>query len=70
LKDERYQYPGHYLSQDADPTAIDPVIEPGFAGSQCALVEKWNEFEAHAGAALSNSDVGLWQPMTEYAFAL
>ena len=57
--------PEHYLAQCADPTAIEAAIYPDFINYQCALVDKWNEFEAHAGEALSDSDDGLWQPMTD-----
>jgi predicted dienelactone hydrolase len=57
--------PEHYLSQCADPTSIDPAIYPDFINYQCALVDKWDEFETHAGVALSDSDDGLWQPMTD-----
>jgi len=57
--------PEHYLSQCADPTKIDSAIYPDYISYQCALADKWNEFEAHAGVALSDSDDGLWQPMTD-----
>jgi predicted dienelactone hydrolase len=57
--------PEHYLSHCADPTAIEPAIYPDFINYQCALVDNWNEFEAHAGEALSDRDDGLWQPMTD-----
>jgi predicted dienelactone hydrolase len=57
--------PEHYLSQCADPTAIDSAIYPDFIDYQCALADNWNEFEAHAGATLIDSNDGMWQPMTD-----
>lgn len=31
----------------------------------CDMAVKWDEFEAHAGEAITISDDGLWQPMTD-----
>jgi len=31
----------------------------------CNLSQNWTEFEAHAGSALTSSEDGLWQPMTD-----
>jgi predicted dienelactone hydrolase len=31
----------------------------------CALSQNWAEFETHAGLALTSSEDGLWQPMTD-----
>jgi predicted dienelactone hydrolase len=57
--------PEHYLTQCADTSAIEAAIYPDYVKDQCALVDKWNEFEAHAGEELTASDDGLWQPMTD-----
>ena len=32
---------------------------------QCALADDWHEFAAHAGGAITASEDGLWQPMTD-----
>jgi predicted dienelactone hydrolase len=31
----------------------------------CKPAEKWDEFSSHAGEAITNSEDGLWQPMTD-----
>jgi predicted dienelactone hydrolase len=57
--------PKHYLTKCADHTTIEEAIYPNFVRYKCALLDKWDEFEAHAGGELTVSDDGLWQPMTD-----
>jgi predicted dienelactone hydrolase len=57
--------PEHYLTHCTDPTSVEALIYPSFIAYQCALLDKWDEFAAHAGDAITDSDDGLWQPMTD-----
>jgi len=58
--------PQHYLPQCPTP---DPTVEAiklaGMSAFDCGPSRRWAEFMAHAGVAITASDDGLWQPMTD-----
>jgi len=54
--------PEFYLSQCANPDATKTVSLSAFS---CAPARTWDEFAAHAGEAITASEDGLWQPMTD-----
>jgi predicted dienelactone hydrolase len=53
--------PEFYLAQCATPEATKEVPESAFS---CGPARKWEDFAAYAGAAITASEDGLWQPMT------
>jgi predicted dienelactone hydrolase len=58
--------PEFYQAQCASPDATAEAILSLFSSRyQCALAGEWDEFASHAGEAITNSDDGLWQPMTD-----
>lgn len=54
--------PKFYLAQCATPEATKKVPESAFS---CDPARKWDQFAAHAGQAITASEDGLWQPMTD-----
>jgi predicted dienelactone hydrolase len=58
--------PAHYLAQCPTP---DPTVEAirmrGMSAFDCGPSRRWDEFSAHAGQAITASEDGLWQPMTD-----
>ena len=54
--------PEFYLAQCADPDAKEQTSLSTFF---CAPAGAWDEFAAHAGEAITSSEDGLWQPMTD-----
>ena len=54
--------PEFYLAQCANPDATKAVAESAFS---CAPAREWDGFAAHAGEAITASEDGLWQPMTD-----
>ena len=58
--------PEFYLAQcasaDATAEAILSILPNRY---QCAVAGEWDEFAAHAGEAITASEDGLWQPMTD-----
>jgi predicted dienelactone hydrolase len=57
--------PEHYLAQCPTPDATTQAILPSLSSFNCAPASAWSEFAAHAGEALTASEDGLWQPMTD-----
>jgi len=60
--------PVFYQTQCAHPDAIDAALQPNIsAWGYCALAdaEKWDAFAEAAGEAITASNDGLWQPMTD-----
>jgi len=53
--------PEFYLAQCAKPQLEDHWISMGY----CAPSNAWDQFTAHAGDAITTSEDGLWQPMTD-----
>jgi predicted dienelactone hydrolase len=58
--------PDFYLAQcaNADATA-EAVLSISSNRYQCALAGDWEAFAAHAGPAITASEDGLWQPLTD-----
>ena len=54
--------PEFYLAQCATPDATRKTYLSAFS---CDPARKWDEFAAHAGEAITASEDGLWQPMTD-----
>lgn len=57
--------PAYYLDQCAQAHTMDPAPEPWWIDYICTPVDHWEDFTAHAGEALTVSDDGLWQPLTD-----
>jgi len=58
--------PEFYLAQCASADATAEAILSLFPNRyQCAVADEWDEFAAHAGEAITTSDDGLWQPITD-----
>lgn len=54
--------PEYYLAQCVNPDARKKVSLSAFS---CVPAGAWDEFAAHAGEAITASQDGLWQPMTD-----
>jgi len=54
--------PEFYLAQCATPEATKTTYLSAFS---CDPARNWDEFAAHAGEAITASEDGLWQPMTD-----
>jgi predicted dienelactone hydrolase len=54
--------PEFYLAQCADPKAAKATKLSAFS---CAPARDWDGFSGHAGDAITSSEDGLWQPMTD-----
>jgi len=57
--------PEYYLSQCPNPDATTAAILTSLSAFDCAPALAWDEFAAHAGEAITASEDGLWQPMTD-----
>ncbi|MGD9049581.1 MAG: hypothetical protein PVF77_16105 [Anaerolineae bacterium] len=57
--------PAHYLAQCPEPDATTEAILSNLSAFGCTMAGRWPEFTAHAGPALTTSQDGLWQPMTD-----
>jgi predicted dienelactone hydrolase len=59
--------PEYYQAQcpNPDPTMEAILSGPYEGGFTCRPVPRWEEFAAHAGEAITASEDGLWQPMTD-----
>jgi predicted dienelactone hydrolase len=55
-------YQAQCASADATAEAVLSIFPNRY---QCALAGEWDEFEAHAGEAITVSEDGLWQPVTD-----
>jgi predicted dienelactone hydrolase len=59
-------HPGFYRARCADADATAEAVLSVLPGRyQCAVADAWDEFAAHAGEAITASEDGLWQPMTD-----
>jgi hypothetical protein len=58
--------PEHYLAQcpHPDPTT-EPLILSEYTAFDCAPARAWDDFASHAGAAITASEDGMWQPLTD-----
>lgn len=57
--------PEYYLNQCPVPNAVTKSILSGMSSYNCDPAFNWEEFSALAGKAITDSDDGLWQPMTD-----
>ncbi len=57
--------PKFYLARCTEAQAMDPAPALWWIYYICGMVGEWEEFVAHAGEAITGSDDGLWQPMTD-----
>ncbi len=57
--------PEHYLAQCPTPDATTEAILSRLSAFDCAPAREWDAFAACAGEAITASEDGLWQPMTD-----
>lgn len=57
--------PAYYRAQCPTPDATTAAILSDMSAFGCAPADAWDEFAAQAGEALTASEDGLWQPMTD-----
>lgn len=57
--------PAYYLAQCPDPDLETQAILGSLSAFSCAPARDWDEFIAHAGKSVAESEDGLWQPMTD-----
>lgn len=57
--------PEYYLDKCANVTNIQPALPDWAIRLYCDPANHWDEFSAHAGQALTSSNDGLWQAMTD-----
>jgi hypothetical protein len=57
--------PEYYLAQCPTPDDTTQAILSGLSAFGCAPADDWDAFAAHAGEAITGSEDGLWQPMTD-----
>ena len=57
--------PEHYLAQCPDPDEITTASLLGPSAFGCTTAGRWPEFATHAGPAITTSQDGLWQPITD-----
>lgn len=58
--------PAYYLAQCANPSQIASELQPGVKyGGYCALADRWDWFASVAGAKITETSDGLWQPVTD-----
>jgi len=57
--------PEHYLAQCPTPDATTAAVVSELSAFGCGPAEDWAAFAAHAGAALTAGEDGLWRPMTD-----
>ncbi|MBN2044623.1 MAG: hypothetical protein JW757_06365, partial [Anaerolineales bacterium] len=58
--------PANYLSFCENPYSIEPEPSDWYINFWCrSLASKWGEFASHVGEKITDSDDGLWQPLTD-----
>ncbi len=57
--------PTYYLAQCPTPDATTQKILDKYSAFDCGPAAAWDAFAAHAGSAITTSDDGLWQPLTD-----
>lgn len=57
--------PVFYLAQCPNPDATTEAVLSVLSSYHCGPAHEWDEFAAHAGEAITASEDGLWQPMTD-----
>lgn len=57
--------PGHYLAQCPEPDTATKAILGNLSAFYCGPAKNWGAFASRAGDAITISDDGLWQPITD-----
>jgi predicted dienelactone hydrolase len=57
--------PEYYQAQCPEPDPTTEAILSSMSAFACGPAPTWEEFAAHAGEAITASEDGLWQPMTD-----
>jgi predicted dienelactone hydrolase len=57
--------PAYYLAQCPTPDALTGSILSDLSAFDCGPADAWDAFVAHAGEAITGSEDGLWQPLTD-----
>ncbi len=57
--------PEYFLSDCSAPPADEPALLAWTRPYQCELADTWDAFTENAGPGLTESEDGLWQPMTD-----
>jgi predicted dienelactone hydrolase len=57
--------PAYYLAQCPQPDALTGLILSNLSAFDCGPAGAWDAFTAHAGEAITGSEDGLWQPLTD-----
>jgi hypothetical protein len=57
--------PEFYLAQCAGAPSMEPALGSFWIDYYCRMSSGWNQFADLAGVAITASDDGLWQPMTD-----
>ena len=57
--------PAYYLAQCPDPDLETQAILGSLSAFSCVPAREWDEFIAHAGKSVTESEDELWQPMTD-----
>ena len=57
--------PAQYLAQCPNPDPTTEAILSSMSAFDCGPAGAWDAFVAHAGEAITASEDGLWQPMTD-----
>jgi predicted dienelactone hydrolase len=57
--------PAYYLAQCPNPDPTTEAILSSISAFDCGPAGAWDDFAAHAGEAITASEDGLWQPMTD-----
>lgn len=57
--------PEYYLNQCPIPDTVTESVLSGMSSYNCTPALEWEAFSARAGEAITDSEDGLWQPMTD-----
>jgi predicted dienelactone hydrolase len=57
--------PDYYLAQCPDPDSVTKELLTSLSSFTCSPAENWDDFTARAPEAITTSEDGLWQPMTD-----
>ena len=57
--------PQFYLERCRNVSSLDPPLTDFYISFYCDLAARWEDFETHDGSQITESDDGLWQPLTD-----
>jgi predicted dienelactone hydrolase len=57
--------PNYYLSYCEQAPTLEPALALSYLKYVCDLAKKWDGFAAYVGNEITDSDDGLWQPITD-----